>query len=162
MPVRSLHCQAQATDTASGQWTRLDLNPDALLEEEGAAPDMQFEELKDAPQAVSRQAAKHDASHQVLTCSCAAICTSLLQARHKHALAKHLVHYITARATGAARKCSLSVNSISCCQDPSRLCRMQSLGGRPNLERGQRRHAGPSSMDTRRSVRQLSCVSSTV
>ena len=68
--MQSLRCNGlQATDTASGQWTRLDLNPNALLEEEGAAPAMRFEELKDAPQAVNGQAAKHDASHEVLVLS---------------------------------------------------------------------------------------------
>ena len=55
----------QATDTGGGQWTRLDLNSDALLEEEGAAPDMRFEELREGPLPVSRLAARHDASHEV-------------------------------------------------------------------------------------------------
>ena len=56
----------QARDTGGGQWTRLDLNSDALLEEEGAAPDMQFEELLQGagpPTVASRRLAEHDASH---------------------------------------------------------------------------------------------------
>ena len=57
--------ELQATDTAGGQWTRLDLNSNALLEEEGAAPDMRFEELREGPLPVSRLSARHDASHEV-------------------------------------------------------------------------------------------------
>ena len=58
----------QAKDTADGQWTRLDLNTDALLDEEGAAPDMRFEELPEGagpPSVASTRVAEHDASHAV-------------------------------------------------------------------------------------------------
>lgn len=58
----------QAKDTAGGQWTRLDLNPDALLEEEGAVPDMHFDELLEGagPLTVaSKRVAEQDASHAV-------------------------------------------------------------------------------------------------
>lgn len=68
------HMCVQARDTGGGQWTRGDLNPDALLDEEGAVPDMRFEELPEG-QGLGHSAgrrtvagmrqAEQDASHEV-------------------------------------------------------------------------------------------------
>ena len=118
---------------------------------------MRFEELRDASQSASRQAAKYDASHEVLAHACAHSMHCKNEGVCRHAI------YACMERPGAMKQvpkrhwltCStlLLPKGISCCRDPKRLCRMQSLAGhRFSPAPGQRQLEGLSSMDTWRFV----------